>query len=478
MRDRDPLVSCVMPTRDRAEYARQAVRYFLRQDYPEKELIIVDDGVQPLEGFESDSRIRHIRLPSRVSIGAKRNLGCELARGEFVAQWDDDDWYGPRRLSEQIAPLANGGADITGMITGHIVELNRWAFWCITPEIHRLMFAWDVHGSTLAYRRKLWSDGTRYPNISLGEDAMFLIACVNAKARLTRVEGLGHFIYVRHGMNSWSFSCGLHIDPKGWIPSAEPVELKEDRDFYSGRGFPVPSQADCDNPSSTRRGLPLVSCVMIASGNHLFDETAIDCFLNQSYPNRELLVLTGESEGCKASQRGESPIRYLRAPEGGSLGAKLNSACELAGGEIILHWHPSCVMSGKTIAAAVDALLSMGADICGTQSLYYYDSSNQESWEYKYPAGFRPMLARETLGYTRPYWQKHPFEDSDDAPESFVVAGNFKIIAPIPDTRGIVSLAPPGCSESRAGELDRRPVSREFLQARIKKLSLSIFPSR
>ena len=29
-------------------------------------------------------------------LGAKRNLACELARGEIIVHWDDDDWMAPR----------------------------------------------------------------------------------------------------------------------------------------------------------------------------------------------------------------------------------------------------------------------------------------------------------------------------------------------------------------------------------------------
>ena len=39
-----PLVSCVMPTANRRPYVAQAIRYFQRQDYPNKELVILDDG--------------------------------------------------------------------------------------------------------------------------------------------------------------------------------------------------------------------------------------------------------------------------------------------------------------------------------------------------------------------------------------------------------------------------------------------------
>jgi glycosyltransferase involved in cell wall biosynthesis len=39
-----PLASCIMPTYNRRHFVPNALRYFCRQDYPHKELIIVDDG--------------------------------------------------------------------------------------------------------------------------------------------------------------------------------------------------------------------------------------------------------------------------------------------------------------------------------------------------------------------------------------------------------------------------------------------------
>ena len=39
-----PLVSCIMPTRNRRFFIKQSIKYFLNQDYANKELIIIDDG--------------------------------------------------------------------------------------------------------------------------------------------------------------------------------------------------------------------------------------------------------------------------------------------------------------------------------------------------------------------------------------------------------------------------------------------------
>jgi hypothetical protein len=64
-----------------------------------------------------DPRIRYIATGAPLrSIGAMRNEACQLARGEIVAHWDDDDWYGPQRLTRQVEGIRSGEAsDISGI---------------------------------------------------------------------------------------------------------------------------------------------------------------------------------------------------------------------------------------------------------------------------------------------------------------------------------------------------------------------------
>ncbi|MEW6735051.1 MAG: glycosyltransferase, partial [Acidobacteriota bacterium] len=170
-----PLVSCILPTRDRPDFLLQSIHYFQRQDYPARELIIIDDSVEDFSArLPNDPRIRYLRLPPGKSIGTKRNWACELARGNIIAQWDDDDWYAPNRLSRQVAPLISDGADISGLQDTVFFDLPHWGFWKCTPALHRRMFVEDVHGGTLVYRRRVWERLARYPDRSLAEDADFL----------------------------------------------------------------------------------------------------------------------------------------------------------------------------------------------------------------------------------------------------------------------------------------------------------------
>src|SRR6476619_7417027 len=110
------LVSCVMPTFDRRRFIPDAIENFRLQTYSNRELVIVDDGTDPVGDLvPHDPTIRYIRLQRRLSTGEKRNAACRAARGDIVAHWDDDDWSSPERVEIQVSALLDTGADICGL---------------------------------------------------------------------------------------------------------------------------------------------------------------------------------------------------------------------------------------------------------------------------------------------------------------------------------------------------------------------------
>ena len=173
-----PLASYITPTANRRRFLPQAIRYFLAQDYRNKELIIVDDGEDSVADLvPEDHRIRYVRLPAKSVLGEKRNRAASEARGEIIVHWDDDDWSAPWRLRYQLEELLNSGADICG--------LNRIFFYA--PDEAR---AWEylypagqrpwVYGASLAYRKAFWN-AHPFPPINVGEDAKFVWADSRAK---------------------------------------------------------------------------------------------------------------------------------------------------------------------------------------------------------------------------------------------------------------------------------------------------------
>lgn len=160
-----------MPTYGRRQLALAAVERFLRQDLDAIELVVVDDSEQSLaDGLPDDPRIVYVRLPTRHSIGAKRNIGFEAARGEVLANWDDDDWYAPRRLAYQLRSLRDSGADVVG--------LNQLLY--VEPAAERAWrYSWPPHGrpwahdATLAFLRSFW-ERNPFPDTSMGIDCGLL----------------------------------------------------------------------------------------------------------------------------------------------------------------------------------------------------------------------------------------------------------------------------------------------------------------
>jgi glycosyltransferase involved in cell wall biosynthesis len=227
-----PLVSCIMPTRNRRRWIRQAIEYFRRQDYPHLELVIVDDGADRIEDMiPAGLAVRYVYLQRPASIGSKRNIAVEHASGDFIVHWDDDDWYGPRRVRHQLQPLLAGAA-VSGLQTGMILQLLELSFWRCNAALHARMFYADVHGGTIAYSRRLWQETARFPDSSLAEDAAFLRA-IGGRPRVAALPAEETFVYVRHGGNAWEFACGHMIDPGGWASVPSPEWLpSDDLKFY------------------------------------------------------------------------------------------------------------------------------------------------------------------------------------------------------------------------------------------------------
>ncbi len=398
-----PLVTAIMPTRQRPDFALQAVRYFLAQDYPSKELVVLEDGTPSLVGrLPDDPRIRYITTRAAArSIGAMRNEACRLARGDIVAHWDDDDWYGPGRLTRQVAAIRAGSADITALRHGLMLDLAAWRFWRCRPDLHRRLFVRDVHGGTLVYRHHVWTDKARFPDCSLAEDAAFLDQAVRRGARLEPIDAAGIFVYVRHGANAWGIACGVTGGAAGWEAVPEPDLPPDARAFYAARSAAAPP------PSSTL----LVSCIMPTFDRRCLVPQAVRYFLRQDYPAKELIIIDDGPEPVSDLLTADDRIVYRRLETRMVLGAKRNLACDLARGPVIAHWDDDDWASADRLSVQVGALTAGDADVCGVASLLYYDPAGSCAWRFTWPGGLRPWAAGPSLCFAKELWARSPFPE-------------------------------------------------------------------
>ncbi|MGW4500777.1 glycosyltransferase family 2 protein [Micromonospora sp. NPDC004336] len=106
-----PSVSVVVPTRDRPELLRAAVRAVLDQEHPGPvEVVVVHDRSEPdaslVELSRPDRQVRVIRNTRTPGLAGARNSGILAATGELVAFCDDDDEWLPGKLRAQVEALA------------------------------------------------------------------------------------------------------------------------------------------------------------------------------------------------------------------------------------------------------------------------------------------------------------------------------------------------------------------------------------
>ena len=110
-----PVVSVVIPTRNRRQRLCVALRSALAQQAVDLEVVVVDDGSQDdtsemVMGL-ADPRIRLLRNESPQGESGARNRGIAEARGTWVAFLDDDDLWAPHKLSRQLQALLESGRD-------------------------------------------------------------------------------------------------------------------------------------------------------------------------------------------------------------------------------------------------------------------------------------------------------------------------------------------------------------------------------
>lgn len=210
------LVSCVMPTRNRRHLVPQAIRYFFGQRYSAAELIIVDDSTVPVDDLIThDGRMQYVRVDEGSSIGAKMNAGCEVARGDIIAQWDDDDWHGPNRIMRQVAPILSKQASITALQGAPIFHVRSRRTWSTPSSLIKENRITGAVAGTFVFLKRDWQRSGGYPDLSMAERSVFLKRVLLSGGKLQVMPNRGDFVVVRHDRNTWTDDV---LGIAGWSP--------------------------------------------------------------------------------------------------------------------------------------------------------------------------------------------------------------------------------------------------------------------
>ncbi|MDY3918013.1 MAG: glycosyltransferase family 2 protein [Candidatus Limivivens sp.] len=133
-----PKVSVIIPAYHCAGTIGRAVRSALRQQVP-LEILVIDDCSgdsldQVMEEFAGEP-VLFLKNEKNLGAAATRNRGVSMARGEYVAFLDADDWWEDGKLSSQLKRLEETGCVLCstsrelvspdGQLTGKVIPVTE-----------------------------------------------------------------------------------------------------------------------------------------------------------------------------------------------------------------------------------------------------------------------------------------------------------------------------------------------------------------
>lgn len=104
MLGKQPTLSVIIPTFNRAKYLDKAIESVLAQTYDDYEIVVIDDGSTDDTREILEPYIDQIRYlyQENAGVSAARNAGVKEAKGEWIAFLDSDDMWLPHKLACQM----------------------------------------------------------------------------------------------------------------------------------------------------------------------------------------------------------------------------------------------------------------------------------------------------------------------------------------------------------------------------------------
>ncbi|MTI48989.1 MAG: glycosyltransferase family 2 protein [Firmicutes bacterium] len=192
------------------------INNFNRQSYEKKELIIVLNSNKLnlyswRQNVQQYNNVNIYQLDEKVTLGECLNFAINKSKYGIIAKFDDDDYYGPRYLSQAIYFLKNTIADVVGKSTSY-VYFSRSKTLAIRNSGRENRYVPRVEGPTLVMKRKIF-DKVRFSEKNLGEDVQFCKDCCKNKIRIYSTDK-SNFVYIRNGnysKHTWGINDNYYL---------------------------------------------------------------------------------------------------------------------------------------------------------------------------------------------------------------------------------------------------------------------------
>jgi glycosyltransferase involved in cell wall biosynthesis len=231
-----PFVSVITPTYNRRKFLPSLIKMYMSQTYRKErmEWIVYDDGDDKVEDEFLKYKIpnfRYIYSPDKKTIGAKRNLLNQEAKGEIIVAMDDDDFYFPERVYAAVTAFKlHPKHELAG--TSEI-----YMYYSDTKEIYRLGPYNPNHATngTMAWRRSYAKSHEYDEHVTHAEEKSFLENYIHPMIQLDPMKVM---LVMSHSANTFD-KKKMREDPKNPFVKKTDMKLKlfikdkDLREFFS-----------------------------------------------------------------------------------------------------------------------------------------------------------------------------------------------------------------------------------------------------
>lgn len=194
---------------NRLDYMDNVFDNFKRQKYKKKQLIIIlnNNNMKISEWKNRASLFNNIKvyqLDENISLGECLNFGVSHSDYQFIAKFDDDDFYGPKYLSDSIRAFKSAEAGIIFKASNYVYfEKNNILALRYPKGENR--YVKHLDGPTMIIKREVFNF-VKFRDVSRAEDRSFCKDCI-AKGINIYSTNRFHHVYIRHAtaqQHTWS----------------------------------------------------------------------------------------------------------------------------------------------------------------------------------------------------------------------------------------------------------------------------------
>lgn len=202
------MISVIVPVYNMEKYLEKCVRSILDQDYKDIELILVDDGSKDSspamcdEFAKQDERIKVIHKENGGQ-GSARNMGLDIAKGDYISFIDSDDWVEPDMYTNLISIAQENNADLAicevalNEEDGSVLKKKRVNGTLVMTKDEAFSHRFD--GSEIVtdspcnklYKKELF-EKLRYPENRLLEDSALMYLVLDRVEKVVSSEKVGY----------------------------------------------------------------------------------------------------------------------------------------------------------------------------------------------------------------------------------------------------------------------------------------------